>query len=197
MKSKNIMKAKIFLFALLAVTVLGPNASTAQNKVKAFKMTIQGTSSLHDWESVIEKLECKASYTIEQNTLTEIKEAIVKIPVRSIKSPKGKMMDNKTYEAFDYEKNPTIIFALTSVKTSASVADLKGTLTMAGAGKSIDLRVTYKILANGDLQITGMKKIKMSDFKMEPPTAMMGTIKVGDEVTVNFELTLSNGNTIL
>ena len=25
---------------------------------------------------------------------------------------------------------------------------------------------------------------------MEPPTAMMGTIKVGDEVTVNFDFTV-------
>jgi polyisoprenoid-binding protein YceI len=191
------MKARIILFALLAVIILGLNVSTAQNKVKAFKMTVQGTSSLHDWESVIEKIECKASYTIEQSVLTEIKEAIVKIPVESIKSPKGKMMDNKTYEAFDHKKNPMIIFALSSVKTNASVADLKGMLTMAGAAQPIDLRVTYKILPNGDLQITGTKKIKMTDFRMEPPTAMMGTIKVGDEVTVKFELTLTNASTIL
>jgi hypothetical protein len=49
----------------------------------------------------------------------------------------------------------------------------------------------YKILPNGDLQFSASKKIKMTEYKMEPPTAMMGTIKVGDEVTVNFDITVT------
>jgi hypothetical protein len=31
----------------------------------------------------------------------------------------------------------------------------------------------------------------MKDYKMDPPTAVMGTIKVGPEVTVNFDLTVT------
>ena len=59
---------------------------------------------------------------------------------------------------------------------------------MAGANQPIDLQqVKYKVLAGGDVQITFSKTFKMSQWKMEPPTAMMGTIKVGDEVTVNFD----------
>jgi hypothetical protein len=30
----------------------------------------------------------------------------------------------------------------------------------------------------------------MSDFGMKPPTAMLGTVKTGDDVTVRFEWTL-------
>jgi hypothetical protein len=36
----------------------------------------------------------------------------------------------------------------------------------------------------------------MRDYKMTPPTAVMGTIKVGEEVTINFDLTLSPGQGI-
>jgi hypothetical protein len=49
-------------------------------------------------------------------------------------------------------------------------------------------------LANGDVQIIGSRKLNMKDFNMVPPTAMMGTIKVGEEVTVNFNLTLTNSS---
>jgi polyisoprenoid-binding protein YceI len=192
------MKAKLILVALFTILAAQTISFAQSAKLKSFKMTVQGTSTMHDWESVVEKLECKAYYKVEQNALTDLKDAVVKIAVKSIKSPKGKMMDNKTYEAFNSEKNPIITFALlTSKIQSTTSAELKGNLTMAGVTKPVDLIVTYKILPNGDLLVTGSKKLKMSDFKMESPTAMMGTIKVGDDVTINFELTLTNTNTIL
>jgi hypothetical protein len=40
------------------------------------------------------------------------------------------------------------------------------------------------------MQISGSKKLKMTEFDMVPPTALMGTIKTGDEVTVTFNLNL-------
>jgi polyisoprenoid-binding protein YceI len=171
------------------------NNSNAQSfKVKTFKMTVNGISTMHEWESQVEELECKASYEIEENVLVDIKEAIIRIPVRSIKSPKGKMMDNKTYDAFNSEKYPTIIFSLVAEKISPSAltAELKGILSMAGTTKPIDLLIAYKVLPGGDLRISGTKKIIMTEFKMEPPTAMMGAIEVGDEVVVHFEIVLSS-----
>jgi polyisoprenoid-binding protein YceI len=194
------MKARTILIALLAVTFALPEILFAQSaKLKSSKMTVTGSSTLHEWESVVEKLECKANYKVEQNILVELKDAFLKIPVTSIKSPKGKMMDNKTYEAFNYEKNPTILFTLTTAKINSATlsAELKGNLAMAGVTKPVEVQVNYKVQPNGDLVLTGSKKLKMSDFKMESPTAMMGTIKVGDEVTIKFELTLTNTNTIL
>jgi polyisoprenoid-binding protein YceI len=46
--------------------------------------------------------------------------------------------------------------------------------------------------AGGDQSITfnGSKKIKMTDFGISPPTALMGTMTTGDEVEVIFQVTL-------
>jgi polyisoprenoid-binding protein YceI len=194
------MKARQLLIVTVALLFFQVNNLVAQTfKVKTFKMSVNGTSSMHDWESQVEKLECKSSFKIDGNVLADIKEAVVKIPVQSIKSPKGKIMDNKTYEAFNYEKYPAIVFTLASKKinTSNLTAELKGSLTMAGTTKQIDLLVTYKVLPGGDLQINGSKKIKMTEYKMEPPTAMMGAIKVGDEVVIKFDIVLSGSVTNL
>jgi hypothetical protein len=168
-------------------------------KVKNYKISVQGTSSLHDWESAIEKLECNGLYVMTASSLTDVKDVVVKIPVTSIKSTKGKMMDNKTYDAFDYKKYPNIVFTLSSqtINEKNSTIDLAGNLAMAGAKKPVSLTVSYKILPTGELQIIGSKKISMTDFGMEPPTAMMGTIKVGNDVSVYFEITLTNNSTIL
>ncbi len=194
------MKNVSLLIITVGLLFIQVNTLRAQSfKVKNYKMTVQGTSSLHDWESAVEKAECNGSYVMGTNSLTDVRDVVVKIPVTSIKSTKGKIMDNKTYDAFNHEKYPTIVFTLSTQKINEknSTIDLTGSLAMAGATKPVDLTVNYKILPNGDLQIIGSKKISMTDFGMEPPTAMMGTIKVGNDVSVYFEITLTNNNTIL
>jgi polyisoprenoid-binding protein YceI len=191
------MKAKVITFIFL-IAGLVSQSYLAEAQVayagKQNKMSVQGTSSLHEWESEVTSVECKGSVTIDNNQLVDIKNVQVKIPVTSIKSTKGRIMDNKTYEAFNSDKNPTIIYKLTSAKISGSgeyTVVAAGTLTMAGVTKPIDLTAKARVLANGDLHIVGNKKLSMKDWSMTPPTAMMGTIKVGDEVTVNFEILLT------
>ena len=136
--------------------------------------------------------------TLANNTLKDVKDVVVKIPVKSIKSPKGKMMDNKTYEAFNYEKYPSIIFTLKTKKINDanSTIEVEGDLSMAGVTKAISMILNYKLLPSGEMQVSGARKIIMTEFKMKPPTAMMGTIKVGNEVVVNFDLMLSMNNTL-
>lgn len=188
---------------ILVIVFLLPFAALAQTtySIKEYKMTVQGSSSLHEWESDVTKAEARANVTIQDKQLKEIKDVTVKIPVTGIKSTKGKTMDNKTYEAFDSGKNPNIQYKLTSAKITASGAEYtivaNGNLTMAGTTKPVELTAKAKVLANGDVQITGLRKLNMKDFNMVPPTAVMGTIKVGEEVTVNFNITLTNSSSNL
>jgi polyisoprenoid-binding protein YceI len=108
-------------------------------------------------------------------------------------------MDTKTHDAFNSEKFPFIIFTLRSEKinTATLTVNLKGTLEMAGTTNPIDLDASYKILPGGDLQVIGNKKVKMTEFNMDPPKAMMGTIKAGDEVTISFNIIFSGASSIL
>ena len=187
------MKIRHTIIGLAAILTLQANCLNGQpSKVKDYKVTVKGTSTMHDWESKVEKLECKTSYKIENNDLVEIKDATLKITVESIKSTEGKIMDDKTYDAFKSEQHPFIIFILRSenINKSDLTVNLTGTLEMAGETRPIDLVASYRVLANGDLQIVGNKKIKMTEFKMKPPKALMGTIKVGDEVNISFDITL-------
>jgi hypothetical protein len=62
---------------------------------------------------------------------------------------------------------------------------------MAGTTKPITVEAKGKSLPNGDMEISIARKLKMTEFNMKPPTAMMGTIKVGDEVTVVVSIVLS------
>ena len=191
---------KITTLIIMTILFAYSEYSNAQvSNVSDYKVTVKGTSTMHDWESNVEKLESHATYKLKGNELVNIDDAMLKVTVRSIKSTKGKIMDNKTYDAFNSEEHPFIIFTLKSEKINPSnlTVNLTGTLEMAGATQPIDLVANYKVLANGDFQIIGNKKVKMSEYKMKPPKAMMGTIKVGDEVDINFDITFSDTPSIL
>lgn len=184
---------KIFHLLIAALLVAGTSFAQDTFKPTASKMTVTGSSTLHEWTSEVSQLDWSGLITVTDSKI-EAKNLVITIPVKSIKSTHGKMMDNKTYEAFRHDKNPNIIYKVTGTQTKANdgtVIEANGTLTMAGVTKAFPLQVKSKSLPNGNLVLTGSRKIKMTDFNMDPPTAMMGTITVGEEVTVNFEVTLT------
>jgi hypothetical protein len=193
------MKTLQLLIIFLMMLLFQSTYVNAQSKIKNHRVTVKGTSTVNEWELVIEKIECYTSYKIQENELVDIKGAEMKFYVESIKNTKGKTVDKKNFNAFSSDKFPWIIFKLKSesINTRALTVDLKGSLTMSGVTNPIDLVANYKVLSNGDLQIIGNEKLKMTEFNMVPPKVMLGMIKVGDEVTIGFDITLSNANSIL
>ena len=169
---------------------------TAAFTMKTEKATVQGTSSLHEWESNITKIEGKGTFQLEDEVVTSVKDAEIKITVKGIISEKGDKMDKKTYETFNADKYPYITYSFNNAEVKINDAeavkmDTNGTLSMAGVSKSVPISAVGKKLPNGDLHLTVSKKLKMTDFDMKPPVMLLGTIKVGDEVTVNFDFILA------
>lgn len=158
--------------------------------LKSHKISVEGTSTLHDWSSPVTKVDWSGQLNVDGKTVRSVQSIVVVIPVESIKSDKGGIMDDKTYEAFNYEKNPNITFKLASATVTGPNIKANGTLTMAGVTKNIVMTAAVKVLADGSISINGSQKLNMKDYKMIPPKAVMGTIKVGEKVTLLFELTL-------
>ena len=195
---KSINNTKRLLITIILI-LPAIHTSLAQNNftMKSAVASVQGTSSLHDWTSQVTQVDCTGSFQSKNTTLQSMKNVQVKIVVEGIKSTEGKMMDRKTYEAFDSDKNPLITYSFLTARIKINTSDsttinTSGTLTMAGTSKPVELEATGKMLANGDLQLSFSKKLKMTDFNMKPPTAILGTIKVGDEITLNFNMVLTH-----
>ncbi len=149
------------------------------------KVVVLGTSSLHDWESVVE------SYTINGNIeATQITNLEALFNVESIKSGKS-IMDSKAQDALEAEKYPNIIFKAAKLNIAGGKVTGQGTLTIAGKSKPMQFVATSKQNSNGDMMVKGSTKIKMTEFDIEPPTAMFGTLTTGDEVTVDYEILLN------
>ena len=183
---KKTLLAACFLLATTTIAFCQKNYS-----LKSHTISVEGTSTIHDWSSAVTKPEWSGQITTEGNSVKAVQNVTLTIPVESIKSEKGGVMDDKTYEAFNYEKNPNITFKLTNATVTAGVIKANGTLMMAGVTKSIVMSVASKVKPDGSIHLSGSQKINMKDYKMTPPKAVMGTIKVGEKVTLLFELTLT------
>jgi polyisoprenoid-binding protein YceI len=88
--------------------------------------------------------------------------------------------------------NASITYVLTraDLKSAPSKDDSKyhydavGQLTIAGSARTVNLTLDIEPGEKGALTITTQIPLKMTDFGMTPPTAMLGTIRSGDQVTV-------------
>ena len=174
----------ILLTALFTFTV----QAQQQLQLIDVSLEIDGTSNIHDWTSVAETVTINGTYSQTEGKMT-IPTLRVKIPVESIKSSKGRIMDNKTYDALQSEQHPAITFTLKELsEINAALVKAVGTLTIAGKAKTISLTADRQLDGKGVLTFSGKKALKMTDFGIDPPTALLGTLKTGDDVTISYRL---------
>lgn len=190
---------KRIIFSTLLLLAFGWAFSQQAYNVRQASMTIAGTSTLHEWESRVTTLSARGRLTMGSSTLEAIPELVVSLKVRDIVSPKGSIMDNKTYEALKSDSHPTISYRLTRVKSINPTAKgftvtTEGQLTIAGVTKTVEIIANGYKQSDGAVVFEGSKPIKMSTYGVAPPTAVMGTIKTGDDVTVRFKVTLAPTN---
>src|SRR5260221_7524646 len=86
--------------------------------------------------------------------------------------------------------NNSITFQSTSVQAkSDTAATVVGNLSIAGQSRQVALDLTMQP-ESGAVRITGRVPVRQTDFGVKPFTAMMGALKVKDEVDVGFDVSL-------
>lgn len=186
------------LTALMSVASSLPAQSVRLAVAPESKLSIEGGSNLHGWE-------CKASSfdaTIEVDesflksaTITPalVKKLQVKVPVRNLKCGHGGM-DNNLYKALKADDAPDISYTLSTFDVAAGATrdsftvKTVGTLKLAGAEKTVNMDVSASRAADGAITATGELPLLMTDFGVKPPTAMFGTLRTDNKVTVKFSI---------
>jgi polyisoprenoid-binding protein YceI len=182
---------------ILLVAVFSVTAQTVfQSVPNGNLLVIKGTSNLHNWETKGQQVTGELYTTVEQNMIKQIVRVSIKIPVVSIKSGKS-LMDSKTYEALNSEKFPNISYQSNTINLPRNneITSI-GQLTIDGVTKSKMLVATYVVGSDGRISIKGSVKLKMTEFNIKPPTALLGSLKTGDDVEIQFEVSFKNNETI-
>ncbi len=185
---KNYFKISVSLliFMLFTTGIVYSQEYNLNNQES--ELVVSGTSSLHDWDITAEKQ--KGQLTLDQSNQLQIQKIKIEITAESLESGKNSM-NNNTYKALKTDDFKYIIFQLIEIKdiSKAGNGDFNvksvGNLTIAGVTKKINLDFKMNVLDN-KVVLKGEKTFKMTEFKIDPPKALFGTITTGDEITIKF-----------
>lgn len=109
-----------------------------------------------------------------------------------------KMMTRDLRDALQADQYPYITIALHEAwptgkparTTDGVVVDFMTLADISMAGTCRAMRIPIRVFKNDDLRMRfyGVLKIKLTDFNIEPPTALAGLIEVKDEMEITFDL---------
>lgn len=187
------VKLKTLSFLITTILLVQTLHSQNFNLSNNSSITLSGTSSLHDWDVEVESFSGNILFNDFENM--DISDIKINVISESLKSGK-KGMDKNTYKALKTKDHKNILFQFSKVESISKIDDSsyringQGQLSITGVTKdvNIDFLLSKNDLENGEgtCSITGSCTINMTDFGIEPPKALLGTIKTGEVIKVKF-----------
>jgi len=165
------------------------------NNSKDIDMKLSGTSTLHNWTMDAKAFSGDAQFGFapvkndQINSLTSLSFALV---VSNLKSGESGL-DKNAYKALKAGQYKDIDYKLTSAivspeKDNKFLIKTKGNLSIAGITKQVAMDVSCAVNKDGTITCIGSDKLEMTDYKVKPPTFMLGAMKTGDAITLNYTL---------
>ncbi|RYY97130.1 MAG: YceI family protein [Chitinophagaceae bacterium] len=197
MKTKNNLQLLTRSFVLGLVVVLGFGKADAQvvHKNATYEIVLNGTSNVHDWSMKAVGAGLEANFVIPANVshVTAINPPLLfNLPVKTLKS-KESSMDSRAYKALNADKFPNISFKLVSAAAAGgqgnrSTVRATGLLTISGTTREIVLNAASVTNADGSVTLNGSNKIKFSEFGLKAPSFMLGALRCGDDLNINYSV---------
>lgn len=183
--------------AVLALAAWRPPADPLTLK-EGSRLWFDGTSTVRDWSCKAPRIDAAIDADANApaavlNGQKAVKTVALSFPVAQLDC-ENRTMNGHMLKALNSDRHTSIRFTLTGydlAKAAAVTGTLQGTLMINGQTRPITVTTQFAS-ANGGLRVTGKYDLKMTDWGVEPPKLMMGTLKVGEVVTVNFDLLLQN-----
>ena len=177
----------LFLLGLLMLIATTGNAQTKYVLDPSPMLKVSGGSSLHDWDMTTQTAKGEGMFVVEGGQFKSAKSLTLSFQAESLKSGTSGL-DKNAYKALKTDKNKEIRFVLKEFSGSGTSFTAKGDLTIAGVTKPVSLPLKLTT-TEGKFQFDGSLTTKLTHFSIDPPTALMGTVKTHDEVTLTFKTT--------
>lgn len=192
-----IILAGLFLITGFSVTATAQSFTISD----ASTMTLFGSANVTDWDAEIKTI--RGEIVINKPDQAEWADAEISwferveitIPVEDIDAD-SRRMNNNMHEYLKEDDYPEITYEMVEAQSLAAmdnpglVMTVRGIVTAAGEPVEITHDVTITENGSGNIVISGSKDLKMTDFGIDPPTAMLGSVRARDDMTIEFELIL-------
>ncbi len=200
-KVGHIIRAKLFQhLGCIAICFIALGSSlTAQMVSYEFssaKVSITGASTLHDWSvEASEVSDYPMTITLDPEGEGSVEDFDFKVAVSSMDGGRGSSMNGKIFKALKSKIHPYVVYDQNGPATYVymdremhTMIKSTGILEIAGVQQDVTIDVTARV-DEGTIIFTASHAMKMTDFQIEPPTAMFGQIETKDDIVVNFEFT--------
>lgn len=193
------------LFALLAVTS-SPDLSAQASEVDESEIhvigdiQVDGRATVGSWDCNVTDFSSDLALAPEIEDLSDLTPQTIEGAVTALtmsvsaamNCDDGDDMDEYSREALEVEEYPTVDFDLedyriTEVHATEADLDLRGALTISGTARAVTIPLTARLQGEG-LEVSGAFELDMTDYDVDPPRMMLGTIRVRRDVEISFDL---------
>ena len=163
------------------------------------RLTFEGTSTVKDWScqaatiSAAIDADAGAVAAVLQGKKA-VKTVTLTFPVEKLDCANG-TMNGHMWKALNADTHKTLVFTLSGYELAGVgtvTGTLNGTLRINGVTKPITMKAQFTEAPNGGLRMVGSYPLTMTDWQVQPPTLMLGTLKVDPVVTVKFDVQLQS-----
>jgi polyisoprenoid-binding protein YceI len=195
---KNNIKQTLVLTAICIMgfsSMLQAQSVYKINDSKDIDMKLSGTSTLHKWTMDAKTFSGDAKFDFKPGSGTELsslKSLSFSLVVLDLKSGESGL-DKNAYKALKTKEYKDIDYKLLSAtilpeKDNKYLVKTRGDLTIAGVTKEVSMDVYCVVNEDATITCTGSDKLNMTDYAVKPPTFMMGAMKTGDAITLDFTM---------
>lgn len=188
---------QIFFICLMAATAVTIPAEGRQVTIVAdeSKLWIEGRSNVNQFQCFANQYTSDIETTGNADTLADTGlDVEIDIFVRSFDCGRSRM-NRDLQDALKVREHEAIRFRYTDTKNVQYNPDddtytltVEGVLIVAGTERTILFDLDGK-LVNNTIKASGNTTLEMTEFNIEPPTALMGLVKVDGTLQVHFDLT--------
>lgn len=205
--------ASIICAVIMLLVVSGPVDAQESNNTNYILLSaseqstlkIEGTSTLHSWDVVAG--EFNVNFSVPEMWLqstenwdgSDVDKLEVVVPIEEMDGGRSRM-NRDLKEALRSEEYPEIKFTWSELEfensgeNNGKTAHVKGSLSVAGVTRDIEFRAEMNLVDQSRLQSSGSVEINMKDYDIDPPRALLGTIRTGEMIEIIFELELKRNH---
>lgn len=201
----KILSTLLIIIALPVALVAQPVSDVAKTTFVidngSSTMVIEGGSTVGSWDAEVKVLEGEFKVDLEglsngANGSEIFELSTFSVPVGNIESD-SRRMNRNIYSYLKEDDYPNITFTMISAEVTENNGNeyevlVNGVINAAGADHEVSFTTTVSNNGNGSLNISGTKPLNFSDFGIDRPSAMLGTVRADEEIEIVYNLVLTS-----
>ena len=208
------MFPRFFITVLLILGSLLCSFADSDMRSRSIVYSIENGSSLSiTGSSNVNTFSCLCAETFKRQVLEVVRvdsirqfrfrNALIKLPTQSMDCNNTRM-NSDLCDALKASRYPFIVVELQQIQLRPSALKAvnnewfdvvaMANLTITDVCKPIVMDVRGIRLSDDRYRFVCSKNVRMTDFNVDPPTALFGLIKVDNEIKINLDITASVGN---